>query len=107
MRNVIVHYGIAIAILLVAASPLIMATADGMVIYFLGIALIGSVALSLANRRLERVLAWTLTFASICIAIGCWVSAMDHFDEMIHFWKGQSSIANQPTVPTSSTTTEP
>ena len=72
MRNVIVHYGIAVAILLFAASPFIMATADGMVIYFLGVALIASVSLALANRPSEHVLGWNLTFASICITIACW-----------------------------------
>jgi hypothetical protein len=88
-------------------SPLIMATADGMVIYFLGIALITSVALALASQRLERILAWTLTFASICIAIACWVSAMDTFREKIRSWQAQLIVATQPAGPTSSPGTQP
>lgn len=96
MRNVIVRYGIALVIFLLAVSPFIMATADGMVIYFLGVALIASVALALANRRPERILAWTLAFASICIAIACWASAVDTFRGRIRSLQQQWLSATQP-----------
>jgi hypothetical protein len=108
MRNDIARYGIAVAILLLVVSSFIMCTADCMVVYFLVVALIATVALALANRPPERILAWTLTVASICTAIACWASAVEMFRGQIRTWQQHSLSETPPSAaPSSSPATQP
>jgi hypothetical protein len=105
MRKLAFRACLSLAILLFMLTPTIAATADGMVLYCLIVALVASLPLAIADRASERILAWLLMACSICLALVFWARALDMFCGEVRNWKNQALSGAVTTAPTKSTPT--
>ncbi len=56
---------------------------DGMVLIYLGLALIGAAALGLATSKPMRIVTWAATVLAIVLALWCWHLAVDQWTSRV------------------------
>ena len=100
MRQTIVKLSLIVYLVLFLLSPLVMATEDGMVMYYLVLALICVAPLALATTSRLRVMA----SAAIVLAIGL---ALFDWNIAVERWNHRIGILNDRLAESSATTTSP
>jgi hypothetical protein len=107
-RQAIVRSSLIVYLILFLLSPLVLATEDGMVVYYLGLALICVAPLALATSTRTRILASAAIVLAIGLALGNWNIATERWTRRLReLYSRLAELSSTTTAPASGTTTQP
>jgi len=96
MRTIASRLGLVIAFVSIVLAVMLPATADGIALWFLFVAIVASTSLALEGSGRVRALGWVATVASICLAALFFVEAMDQMRHSRDVWINKVMAPDRP-----------